>query len=355
VAIFRKPVTTGIKMNERGIVALISAIVISLLLSVIVISMVGLMIGEARQAQDADQSIRAYYAAEAGIEDALLKVKAAGAGVAEQSSCSGTGMDFGDGSGFTCQLIEVKNNQLAGRLNPEEATQLEPFHSGLGAGVHYNRVVINWHQPGLSADPNVVGNPYLPPTSYTPRGSWTWPAVMEVTMLWFNPASITPISGVNIHTLLVRPSNTAFGTDYGNLLNTTQIDGNCSTDNLTRTGGYNCQAILNLTVGPGAPGPANAANQFIFRIRPRYAGANYRVTFHNGAGPAREVQDQFAVIDVTAKAGDVFRRVQAHVPVTAAAASGLDFVLFSDTDICKDFEVIGGVATPHAPCPGAGL
>lgn len=349
---FQKRVTGA---NQRGIVALISAIIISMLLSVIVISMVSLMAGESRQAQDADQSVRAYYAAEAGVEDALLKIKAAGAGVTEQKTCASTGVDFGDGSGYTCQLIEVKNNQLGGSLNPEEATQIEPFHSALGPGVHFNRVKISWHQPGLGGDPSVVNNPYLPPSSYTTRPNWTWPAALEVTMLWFNPASITPITGVNLHTVLLRPGNSVYGATFGDLGNQTQIDGNCSVDNLTRTGGYNCQAILDLASGPGAPGPATNSNQYIFRVRPRYTGAHYRISFHSGSGPAVSVTDQFAVIDVTAHAGDVYRRVQAHVPVTAAAASGLDFVIFSDTDICKDFEVIGGVATGHPPCAGAGL
>jgi hypothetical protein len=345
-------------INEDGIIALMTSIIVSLLLSVISISAIGIMVSETRQAQDADQSVRAYYAAEAGLEDALLKIKtdlAAGVPINEQNDCSGTGVDFGDGTAYTCQLIEVLNNQLAAKLNTEEAAQIEPYDSSLGAGVHYNRVVISWHQPGQGGDPGVVNNPYTPPSSYTSRPNWTWPAVLEVSMLWFNPTSIVPASSVNLHTLLLRPGTGVYGLDYGNLLNETQIEGSCSVDNLTRTGGYNCQAILNLTPGPNSPGPARNNNNFIFRIRPRYTGASYKVTFHNGNGPARRVKDQFAVVDVTARAGDVFRRVQAHVPVTAAAASGLDFVIFSDTDICKDFEVIGGLASGNPPCPGAGL
>src|SRR5207253_7727535 len=63
------------KQKEQGIVSLVTAIIVALFIMVITTSAVVLMVGELRQAIDSENSIRAYYAAESGAEDALLKIK----------------------------------------------------------------------------------------------------------------------------------------------------------------------------------------------------------------------------------------------------------------------------------------
>lgn len=83
---------------------------------------------------------------------------------------------------------------------------------------------------------------------------------------------------------------------------------------------------------------------YIIRLRPRYDGTHYRLTFfnNNGAGSGGvpvPVPDQYATIDVTARSGPVYRRVIQKVRINSGVVSGLDYVLFSDTDICKDFFV----------------
>jgi hypothetical protein len=99
---------------------------------------------------------------------------------------------------------------------------------------------------------------------------------------------------------------------------------------------------------------ANTRN-FILRLRSRYAGTDYRLTFMsglNGNGTVVNVPDGTATIDITAKAGDVFRRVVYKVPYKNGAASGLDYVIFSDQDVCKNFGVINGlIDSTSTGCP----
>ena len=61
------------------------------------------------------------------------------------------------------------------------------------------------------------------------------------------------------------------------------------------------------------------------------------------------VSDGTATIDVTAKTGQTYRRVVSKLPLSGVAAGELNYVMYSDTNICKDFDVINNVA--QAGCP----
>src|SRR5260221_6730806 len=62
------------KSRDQGFVSLLTAILISMLLLVITISLISLETFQLRKSEDAEQTLRAYYAAEAGVEDAGAKV-----------------------------------------------------------------------------------------------------------------------------------------------------------------------------------------------------------------------------------------------------------------------------------------
>jgi hypothetical protein len=96
----------------------------------------------------------------------------------------------------------------------------------------------------------------------------------------------------------------------------------------------------------------NATSNYIFRLRSRYTASAYRVTFKtgsNGGGAVVTVPDGTATIDVTARAGQTYRRVISKLPLNPSASAGLNYVMYSDTDICKNFEVIDNVAQPGCP------
>jgi len=66
------------------------------------------------------------------------------------------------------------------------------------------------------------------------------------------------------------------------------------------------------------------------------------MTFLNGASVVT-VPDGTATIDVTAKAGQTFRRVISKLPINGGAAGGLNYVMYSDTNICKAFDVMNNL------------
>ncbi len=320
--------------SQAGVVSLLTTVILSLLLSVIVTSAVTLSVGELRQSENGDQAVKAYFAAEAGVEDALLAVKADLASpphtVVPKNSCGSPTQvsPTNPNVEYTCQTIRTTVNEMTGLLGVDQATQTGPITG-------FTNLVVNWHQFG--SDPDVVGLPYSPPSNYTARDSWNYPAAMELTSLSYNPSAVQPAcpngcpGGIGIKSTVVKP---AAGTGTGSISTKSQ-DGQCKSANVTATSGYNC--TINLS-------GFNPSLTYILRLRPRYTGSHYSMQPKDSVGAPVAVASQAAIIDVTAKAGSVFRRVQVQVPLNAGAASGLDYVLFSDTDICKDFNVSGNTA-----------
>jgi hypothetical protein len=65
---------------------------------------------------------------------------------------------------------------------------------------------------------------------------------------------------------------------------------------------------------------------------------SYKLQFINSSGTVMSVPSSNTTIDVTARSGPVYRRVVAKVPNNTVPA-GLNYVIFSDTNICKAFIV----------------
>jgi hypothetical protein len=332
----------NIRSDEKGVVSLLAAMLISLLLTVVTTSAVSLSVGELKQASNADQSVKAYFAAEAGVEDALLKIKTelttAPYTVVPKTSC-GSPTQISSAQPdllYTCQTVRTTVNHMSGQLSADQSNQMGPVTG-------FNKLTLNWHQFG--SDPDIVGATYTSPPFYTSRASWKYPAVMEITALQYDPANISPAcpgcpNGVEIKSTVIKPADT-LGSHNINFKTNEAL---CSSANVTLvdSAGYNCSITLE---------GFNTSSSYILRLRPRYASTRYKMVFTQG-GTVVAMPSQTAVIDVTARAGGVYRRVEVQVPILAGAASGLDYVLFSDTDICKDFNVSGNSATGFcAPSP----
>jgi hypothetical protein len=77
------------------------------------------------------------------------------------------------------------------------------------------------------------------------------------------------------------------------------------------------------------------------RIRPRYRSASYRIQFFAGDGVTPVyMPDGNATIDVTARSGNYFRRVQAKKQLVPSIYDGVfDNALFSGGDICKNMKI----------------
>ena len=330
---------TPIIKRQDGAVALITAIIISLLLSIVLTGFIIVMVSEQRQATDSEQSVNAYYAAESGVEDAIGKIKG---GLRTNQPCDGTitskNVNLESTSpgavGWNCQSITF-SGQPSGRLqDPDAATQLD-----LSSASAFTSINLKWE---LSA----LNNNFTPPASGVIPSAAAWgatrPAAVELSVISYPKTATFLASAITTQNYLVLPGN--IGPGSGSIAGgagSNPLRGNCASGPA-----YKCSINLTgfITTGP-------AARSYVLRIRTRYKGTDYQMTAYNGA-IVTNIPDGTATIDVTGKAGDVYRRVVYKVPFTKNVVKGLDYVLYSDTDICKDISIIGGAFTAAPGCGG---
>jgi Tfp pilus assembly protein PilX len=331
--------------QQDGAVALITTIIISLLLAIITTALIATMSSELRQQDDNEQSTLAYYAAQSGVEDALGKIKAALPGAVNQPTCTSNinpGLDTNSPGtvGWTCQIITTSGNPTGNIATPDQAVQIDPGASA----PNYESVVIEWD----STKGNGAGY-FMPPVgaSLLNSASWNYAALLEAAIVQYpkTPGFAAADANVQLKNAVMAPAVGVAGVgSYGTLRGNNPILANCDP---ARTP-YHCKVILDI--------PADATiggNNFLYRLRTRYIGTSYKMTFYSltgGRGLVVPVSDGTATIDVTAKANDAFRRVIYKVPFKNGAAIGLDYVIYSDTDICKNFTVLNSAIRINS-CP----
>lgn len=319
--------------NDRGAVALITTIVISILLSIVIIGVMIVMISELRQSNDNEQSIRAYYAAEAGVEDAIIKAIAS-PGVDQDcsnpSKSKNLSLDAASPGkvGWSCQQITFAGQPSGSLSEADKAVQID-----LEGSNSFSSMTLEW-DTGAVKNNTVVPNP-LPSTT-----GWNRPAAVEMTIVDYPKSTAFTAANINIRNYLVLPGNVPVAVaPIGGPVSSNPLRGRC-----IGTGTYHCKITFGGFIG----------RAYMLRLRTRYIGTDYKLTFWtsgSGTGSVVNVPDGTATIDVTGKAGDVYRRVIYKIPFNKGAAVGLDYVLFSDQNVCKDLSIIGGAIQPGSACP----
>jgi Tfp pilus assembly protein PilX len=330
-----------------GFVSLFTAIIISLLLIVIVLSMVGLETLQLRKAEDAEQTLRAYYTAEAGVEDAVSKVldDKIYAGHGDNVCNTDYNYDIPGAAGWTCQEVSFNGSPTGKLENPDAAVTIAP------GNVKYNTVLVQWDETNGNASQYDVPVGNLP-NSATYTSKYLAPPI-ELAIVQYPPGGFAQSqvgTTVTLGNVLVVPGGpTANGQGPIYNYNSTGAPpghglyyGNCIPNRGTGYKGlatpYSCYAVFK---------GLNGADNYLFRIRSRYMPTEYSMTFYLGAN-AVAVPTGTATIDVTARAGQTYRRVISLLPLGQGAASGLNFVMYSDQNVCKNFNVINNKAIPTA-------
>lgn len=327
------------KNGQAGAVALITAIIISILLTIIVTGLVGLMASELRQSNDAEQSTRAYYAAQSGIEDGVQKVIRALQGIdpyPTAACASQTQIVAGIPVGWTCQSITFSGSPEGVLPVPDQSVTID-----LAGAPNFDTMTVSWDR---TTNPTALM--YAMPVPL-PSSSWTGAAALELSFIdYLKLGSYADGAAAQLdiktRNLLMVPETIGpfVSPNVALLAGNNPYSGKCTV--VVATNGYHCS--LSVT------GFNTAARGYIIRLRSRFAGTAYKLDF-SSAGLPVQVPDGTATIDVTAKAGDVFRRVIYKVPINNGAASGLDYVLFSDNDVCKNYQIVSGtVVTGSVPC-----
>lgn len=335
---------TKMNANQRGIVSLLSAAFAAILFSIVVTSIVLIVANEAHQATNADLSNRAYYAAQAGVEEGIYKIKQALATVdpacsricqlakIEDHCIASTG--FGANLDYSCLYMSRKSNVFEGELKKDET----PLQLNLTNLTGPFSVEIAWNNAqDTSLTP--AGLASLP-AAFALGANWgANPAVLQVSTVRFKPDHVTQLfDPTDINQLeVVRntlvPSNSP-AVPMNNYDNTAMRNkpyySNCTA---VAVDGYNCKQLIRFGIG------TDVGYKHVLVLAAKYNGTHYRVRLLDSSGsPISNVPNQFETIDVTAKSGNVYRRVRSEVAVYQGTAA-LDYSIFSDRDVCKDFQL----------------
>lgn len=336
--------------NQAGVVSLFTVLFFTILLTVLTTGFIRIMINERQQSNDEDFSSRAYYAAESGVEDA--KRALAQYYTTDPSKLNATTCAAPDGYNnvisadlkisYSCMLMDLNPSSIEATL-PADGSGMQ-WRLKAQNGSQFNRVRISWH----SLNDNLVDgtNVAFRTTNDNPTyGNWQsgatpYPAMLRAQFFGYPNAGATAagVKALNNVGFLNPTSNATTDPIDINVLNaaTTPQGARC-TANTTTYGGYACQAIINLA-------PINNLEQasVFLRLKGLYDtnGTKVKIELMNGSNVVNTADAQ-ALVDVTGKAGTLFRRVQARVSLPSSVSSDLmpEFGLESGDNICKQFEL----------------
>jgi Tfp pilus assembly protein PilX len=383
------------RQQEAGFVSLFTVIFFMLLISVITIGFLRIMAIEQRQALDNDLSASALAAAESGIEDAkriILKYMSLPAGAEKDTLqaalTSGSCTDLltnstvnslginanGSVTGqsalnqyYTCLSINLSSydyvaNQSAGK------SEFIPLVSANGT---FDRIKISWdlvsNTIGVDGDgrpsnyatstllPKVIGDPQ----SWSAQG---YPAYLRVEVYGYPNGSFSR-SDINDRTrsVFLIPSQVGAGPDtpinlstvdplphqFGQAKTAVQQVQCQNTPATVQVGNYACVATVVL---PDDPGLRGNNNNYFLRVTPLYGATHFKIRLRDPRGSYKNFSVIQPVVDVTGRASDVFRRVQARIRMPLSADLP-EYVTETAGDICKNMQISDGSYFQANSCP----
>ena len=352
---------TPLKNNQSGAAAMIVVIFFSIILSILTIGFIRISINEQRQTTDFDLSQRAYYAAESGVEEARRAVSELLNGTLSASDLRGdeclppddpsysgtlsTDPDFD--IEYTCMYIQFPPAEYRAELDTANQTRqidIRPVNPS-GGSPNVQTLTLRWHinqvtpggnglitSSGGSVDLRSAGD-----TSILQAPNWTFPSMMEVSFIAYPDTNITRTS-IKDNKMMVNPENGGAGSSSPVFINGASTDpgvddgqvvaANCNP--ATAVGDYVCEMSFDFT---GLP----ANRDLTMRITNHYVPTTIEMTMENAAGDVLLFDQEQALVDVTGRAGQVYRRVEAFLDVDQPSLLP-GFVIQSATDICKDFS-----------------
>lgn len=323
--------------DENGIASIMVAGIFIVIISLVATGFASLMRREQRQALDRQLSTQAYYAAEAGVNDAVKYLSKNPS--AKSSDCSKTGdvtgnTSFGtnsDGISYTCVLVDNTPDSLSySPVSTDKSTVLKLTAPGVKS------IKISW-QPAQIPDTNFVSDSTGHPLPQKDSNSAISSQVRDSGVLRF---SLFPVQPPITREKLTRQEQTLFlypseDTSTGNTAvhNYAEgkngqgifVDGKCNSANNSPN---DCNVIID-----NLP----STDEYYIRLKSIYAQHNVHITAydeHNAEGGKIEFGGVQAVIDSTGKANDVLRRIQVRVPIKADYIYP-EFAIETTDTLCK--------------------
>ncbi len=339
--------------RPKGITSILVVIAVAVILTTIIGGIAALTVREIRQASNTELSNRALQTAESGVKAMAQKLNTDP--TYEKTNCDPTkesdentstsafsGILTDPNQQITCITSTSKfSGSYESFLDKDNATQvfLGEAYTATAASTSNTPVYlkVSWNNKNLD---NPARATYLPGDPLYPASDgYNSPAAMEISLISW-PS--TGISGSNseVGTIFIMPGrdDAGFSLSKGGQVKSTcnlTTDYTCSTNDTTAGKvGFNIFAALGKTV--------NTTTKFALRIKPRYANTHFKIEAYNTDGTAVNIQSSKAQIDVTAKVGELYRRVKAEKLVLPSSVENVfDSVLFAGNNIKGDTASAG--------------
>lgn len=346
--------------QQPGVVSMMSALMVSVLMIVVSMGLIVYINSSTQQGSDNELSLRAYAAAEGGVEWAYQQILAGTP--PSPTNCgdlntnqlytlgaSSTTLSFQNA--ITCMKVYNTSTQLTGSFSlagPINSTQATIYN----AANPVKTVRVQWLK---SAD--YKGGTGLPAVNYNgplPANDTNTPPAIELTIVNYTgtgPTSptIDTTKAISVRNVVLLADN---GTTYASPTWIPSGQFSKAAINCNNTGGYLCDTGNpggSFSVCANVSGDCTAATPPVGSVTAVYARAmylngisssnvSYQLQFYDATNNLLSVPSSNTTIDVTARSGPVYRRVVAQVP-NGNVPAGLNYVIFSDTNICKAFQV----------------
>ncbi|PIZ62055.1 hypothetical protein COY17_03100 [Candidatus Saccharibacteria bacterium CG_4_10_14_0_2_um_filter_52_9] len=361
-----------VRTSEAGFSALVIAMVLVLVLSLMTVGFAQLMRREQRSALDKQLSKQAYYAAETGLNDAS---KAINAGYAlAKDTCEPFSQDFIDrqtaasgwdatqkqaagfltnnqisdntASSYTCLTIDPAPKSLEyGSIDTEQSKAVRILGVDAAAPTTQKLIatlVISWNDSAGSA-PFVTGagTPFKPASQWSRTSGSVTEALAPVLRIGLTPLA----SGFVDRNSFISSTYSAFLYPKGSTTATSAL-ANYPSSSYGQYKGINDSGGI-------VEGQCNSASKprhcnvkitglnstfYLLNMRSIYGKAAVTITAYDSDGNLLRIKDAQTVVDSTGKSQDVLRRVQARIP----AQNGYDhpdFSLETTGNLCKQLQL----------------
>ncbi len=350
--------------NEQGFAALIIAIILVTVISLVTLGFARLMRSEQRSALDRQLSSEAFYAAESGVNDANRALQ--GGYTKAKTNCDNsstsvdytmtgseylknTNVDKGNGTKYSCLTINPNPADLQYSSIPvnQATTAIMTGADSTGATASISKLVFSWQDDSggrafagnTAATGYSAGSAILPPASSWTDGAAAITGILRISLTPM-PAAVAGLVALdrtsltnNTYTAFLYPQKSAsttaitsvpaqpltgnVGAASGQILN-----GACNTGNIPRY----CAVAIDLG--------AYAGPNFLLHLSSIYRSTSVTVTPYSAGGAKMYIKGAQTVVDSTGKAQDVLKRIQVRIP----ARNGFDYPEFdvqSANGICK--------------------
>lgn len=377
--------------SQAGFVSLFTTIFFMLLITVITVGFIQITATEQTQATNNDLTASALASAQSGIEDgkrAILKYMSLPAGATKttyytqmttnSADCQSIiGSTIGSDLGIAANGNIINNNQinqsytcLTVNLNsPDYLSQSSAGKSQVlplrALGGNFQQVKVSWHllssavgSDGDGVPKGYAAGPLLYPliNSGTPALGWNklgYPAYLRVQLFGYPNSNFSraDLTARSRSVLLVPATNGTAATtpiDLGvadpnpGVLGQAELQPitiKCDPTPAADLGNYACTALLQLPAGGTF---ASSANTYFLRVTPIYGQSHFRVALVNSGSEVSQDQVQ-PTIDVTGRASNVYRRLQARV-LANQLSNFPEFAGESANTICKNMQVTNNAA-----------